>query len=148
MRSFRSMASLPRRSAHWKLLHPSFCLSLPFVQLPAIARAARSSWNCSKGWRLFQWSPRTEHCLMAVRGKPTVTLTNQTTVLHAPARAHSQKPDAFYDMVEALCPAPRYAYLFARTGFFAILAGWSRAELSAPANEPIASGNKEADHDR
>jgi hypothetical protein len=34
------------------------------------------------------------------------------------------------------------------TGFFAILAGWSRAELSAPANEPIASGNKEADHDR
>jgi hypothetical protein len=37
------------------------------------------------------------------------------------------------------------------TGFFAILTGWSRAELSAPANDtgkPIASGNKEADHDR
>ena len=37
------------------------------------------------------------------------------------------------------------------TGFFAILAGWSRAELSAPANDtgkPIASGNKEADHER
>ena len=36
-------------------------------------------------------------------------------------------------------------------GFFAILAEWSRAELSAPANDtgkPIASDNKEADHDR
>jgi hypothetical protein len=37
------------------------------------------------------------------------------------------------------------------TGFFAILAGWPRAELSALGNDtgkPIASGNKEADHDR
>ena len=37
------------------------------------------------------------------------------------------------------------------TGFFAILAEWSRAELPAPANDagkPIASDNKEADHDR
>ena len=37
------------------------------------------------------------------------------------------------------------------TGFFAILAEWSRAELRAPANDvgkPIASDNKEADHDR
>jgi hypothetical protein len=37
------------------------------------------------------------------------------------------------------------------TGFFAILAEWSRVELPAPANDagkPIASDNKEADHDR
>ena len=37
------------------------------------------------------------------------------------------------------------------TGFFAILAEWSRAELPAPANDagkPIASDNKGADHDR
>jgi hypothetical protein len=37
------------------------------------------------------------------------------------------------------------------TGFFAILAEWSRAELPAPANDagkPIASDNKEVDHDR
>jgi N6-adenosine-specific RNA methylase IME4 len=57
---------------------------------------------------------KTEHCLMAVRGKPLVHLTNQTTVLHAPVRAHSQKPDEFYEMVEKLCPAPRYASLFSR----------------------------------
>ena len=36
-------------------------------------------------------------------------------------------------------------------GFFAILAEWSSVELPAPANDagkPIASDNKEADHDR
>jgi N6-adenosine-specific RNA methylase IME4 len=57
---------------------------------------------------------QTEHAIMAVRGKPTVELTNQTTVLYAPARAHSQKPPEFYDLVESLCPAPRYADLFSR----------------------------------
>jgi len=57
---------------------------------------------------------QTEHCIMAVRGKPVVTLTNQTTLLHAPGRAHSQKPVEFYDLVESLCPAPRYADIFSR----------------------------------
>jgi len=57
---------------------------------------------------------QTEHCLMAMRGKPIVELKNQTTLLHASVRAHSQKPDEFYDFVEKLCPAPRYAYLFSR----------------------------------
>lgn len=49
---------------------------------------------------------QTEHCLMAVRGRPTVTLSNQTTLLHAPMREHSRKPDEFYALVESLCPAP------------------------------------------
>jgi len=57
---------------------------------------------------------QTEHAIMAVRGKPVVTLTNQTTLLHAPVRAHSQKPVEFYDLVETLCPVPRYADLFSR----------------------------------
>jgi len=57
---------------------------------------------------------QTEHALMAVRGEPVVTLTNQTTVLHAPVRAHSQKPEEFYQLVEELCPAPRYCELFSR----------------------------------
>lgn len=55
---------------------------------------------------------QTEHCIMAVRGKPVVTLTNQTTLLHAPA--YSQKPVEFYDLVVSLCPGPRYADLFSR----------------------------------
>lgn len=58
---------------------------------------------------------RTEHCLMAVRGTPIVHLTNQTTAFNGPMRANSQKPDEFYKLVEDLCPAPRYAELFARS---------------------------------
>jgi N6-adenosine-specific RNA methylase IME4 len=58
---------------------------------------------------------QTEHCVMAVRGKPIVDLTNQTTVIYGPVRDNSQKPDEFYALVESLCPAPRYAELFART---------------------------------
>jgi N6-adenosine-specific RNA methylase IME4 len=57
---------------------------------------------------------QTEHCLLAVRGKPVVELTNQTTLLPGAVRAHSQKPIEFYHFVERLCPAPRYAYLFSR----------------------------------
>src|SRR5262249_57751182 len=43
---------------------------------------------------------QTEHCLLAVRGRPVVTLTDQATVLQAPAREHSRKPEAFYRLVE------------------------------------------------
>jgi N6-adenosine-specific RNA methylase IME4 len=58
---------------------------------------------------------QTEPCIFAVRGKPTVELTNQSTLLRGPVRAHSQKPESFYELVENLCPAPRYAELFQRT---------------------------------
>jgi N6-adenosine-specific RNA methylase IME4 len=57
---------------------------------------------------------QTEHCVFAVRGHPTFTLTNESTGLFAPARGHSEKPPEFYDLVEKLCPAPRYADLFSR----------------------------------
>jgi N6-adenosine-specific RNA methylase IME4 len=57
---------------------------------------------------------QTEHCILAIRGRPVVTLSNQSTLLLAPARGHSVKPLEFYDLVESLCPAPRYADLFSR----------------------------------
>jgi len=57
---------------------------------------------------------RTEHCLMAVKGKPTICLTNQTTALMAPLREHSRKPEEFYALVEALCPGNKYEH-FGRT---------------------------------
>ena len=56
---------------------------------------------------------QTEHCLMAVKGKPVVTLTNQTTVIHGPLREHSRKPDEFFQLVNTLCPGEK-AELFAR----------------------------------
>jgi N6-adenosine-specific RNA methylase IME4 len=63
---------------------------------------------------------KTEHCLLAVRGKPLVTLTNQTTELRAPLREHSRKPDEFYALVDALCPGTKLD-MFARE----TRAGWA-----------------------
>ena len=57
---------------------------------------------------------QTELCLFAVRGKPTVSLTNQSTLLKADVREHSRKPEEFYSLVESLCPGSKVE-LFART---------------------------------
>jgi N6-adenosine-specific RNA methylase IME4/ParB-like chromosome segregation protein Spo0J len=57
---------------------------------------------------------QTEHCILAVRGKPTVTLSNQSTVVHGPLREHSRKPEQFYALVESLCPGSKVE-LFQRT---------------------------------
>jgi ParB/RepB/Spo0J family partition protein len=58
---------------------------------------------------------QTEHCALAMRGKPLVQLVGQTTLLVAPRRGpNSRKPDEFYRLVEELCPAPRYVEFFAR----------------------------------
>jgi N6-adenosine-specific RNA methylase IME4 len=56
---------------------------------------------------------QTEHCILAVRGRPVKTLTNQTTVLQAPRGRHSEKPEEFYRLVESLCPGSKVE-LFAR----------------------------------
>jgi N6-adenosine-specific RNA methylase IME4 len=53
---------------------------------------------------------QSEFCIMAKKGKPTVTLTNQSTILIADAREHSRKPDEFYGMVQELCPGRRVDY--------------------------------------
>ena len=55
----------------------------------------------------------TEHCLMCVKGKPLIQLTNQTTFIEGKTREHSRKPDEFYAMVESLCPG-RKIDVFAR----------------------------------
>jgi len=47
---------------------------------------------------------QTEHCLLAVRGKPVFVNGNQTTVLEAARREHSRKPEEFYALVMATCP--------------------------------------------
>jgi N6-adenosine-specific RNA methylase IME4 len=46
---------------------------------------------------------QSEFCIMAVKGKPIVDLTNQTTIISGPLREHSRKPDEFYTMVDSLC---------------------------------------------
>ena len=56
----------------------------------------------------------TEHCILAVRGRPIVSLTNQTTLISEKRREHSRKPESFYTLVEALCPGSKLE-MFSRT---------------------------------
>jgi N6-adenosine-specific RNA methylase IME4 len=56
----------------------------------------------------------TEHCILAVRGRPLVDLRNHTTLIREKRREHSRKPEAFYQLVESLCPGSKVE-LFART---------------------------------
>jgi hypothetical protein len=80
---------------------------------------------------------QTEHCILAVRGRPVVRLKSQSTVLHSPAKEHSKKPEAFYRVVEGLCASTARLELFARTK----RPGWvcSGAELESPrSNRPTA----------
>jgi len=57
-----------------------------------------------------------ETCLVAARGRYAPHVLDKTirTVLIAPVGKHSEKPDAFYDLVERIYPGPR-CELFART---------------------------------
>lgn len=57
----------------------------------------------------------TEQAILAVRGDVPVLGTEQRTWFSAPAASarHSAKPAPFFQIVEAITPAPRYAYLFA-----------------------------------
>jgi N6-adenosine-specific RNA methylase IME4/ParB-like chromosome segregation protein Spo0J len=57
---------------------------------------------------------QTEHCILAVRGRPVVTLTNQSTIVRGLLREHSRKPEQFYALVESLCPGSKVE-LFQRT---------------------------------
>ncbi len=58
----------------------------------------------------------TEHCIIALKGKPTLTLGNETTLVHGPRRENSRKPDEFYAEFAAVHPAPRYFEIFSRGG--------------------------------
>jgi len=58
---------------------------------------------------------RAEHetCLIATRGRPKILSRSVRSTFDAPAGRHSEKPDAFYEIVEKLCAGP-YVELFAR----------------------------------
>lgn len=56
---------------------------------------------------------RAEFCLLAFKGEPFWHNTQYHNIIEAPAREHSRKPDAFYDLVDALCTGRKLDY-FAR----------------------------------
>jgi N6-adenosine-specific RNA methylase IME4 len=67
-----------------------------------------------QGVGLGDWlGGQTEHCLMATKGNYKVFRNNESTLLQADRQKHSEKPDAFYSMVEKLCPGIK-ADMFAR----------------------------------
>jgi N6-adenosine-specific RNA methylase IME4 len=87
----------------------------------------------------------TEHCILATRGKfkafsNTRTLSNQATILKAPRREHSRKPDEFYTLVEKLCPDMSKLEMFARSS----RQGWdswgNEVGLFDGAIEPLKNG--------
>ena len=56
-------------------------------------------------WGTGDWlRGQTEHCILAIKGKPVVKSEGVSTVLEAPLRQHSRKPDEFYDLVDEMCP--------------------------------------------
>jgi len=69
---------------------------------------------CKSKFGVGNWlRNQTEHCILAVRGKPVVTLTNQSTILKGGVREHSRKPESFYELVDSLCPGSKVE-LFSR----------------------------------
>lgn len=78
---------------------------------------------------------QTEHCLLAVRGNPLWRPGSHATVLNAKRRAHSQKPEEFYTMVEALTPGPKVE-LFCRDP----RPGWAVHGDEVPARRVQGSG--------
>ena len=53
---------------------------------------------------------QTEHCLLAVKGKPLFTGESISTLLSAPTSGHSIKPDAFYELVDKCCYGRKLDY--------------------------------------
>ena len=53
---------------------------------------------------------QSEFLLLATKSKPTLTLTNQTTVIYGPLREHSRKPDSSYELIETLCPGAKVEF--------------------------------------
>lgn len=75
-----------------------------------------------KRWFGMGHHVRNEHetCLVATRGKPQPKVRNVCSTFMAPVGRHSEKPDAFYALVEEFAHGP-YVELFARRR----RAGWT-----------------------
>lgn len=56
---------------------------------------------------------QTEHCILAVKGKPYFNNTKWTTLISEKRTTHSTKPEIFYKMVEEICAGRKLDY-FAR----------------------------------
>ena len=77
----------------------------------------------------------TEHVIIAVRGRPVGTFERRTTLFaEKRSRVHSEKPEAFYELVEETCPATPRLEMFARERAVE-RPGWVRSGAELPASE-------------
>lgn len=74
------------------------------------------TWNKVKPGRGAVLREVTEHLIIAKRGKVTIDLGNETTLLTEGRRGNSQKPDGIYALFEKVFPAKRYADIFSCGG--------------------------------
>jgi N6-adenosine-specific RNA methylase IME4 len=93
-------------------------LHLPILRAWGLEPESLITWPKERAGRGQRIIGQTEHLVIATRGKPMVTLTDQTTLLKGPfhlvQKEHSAKPIEAYDFFESLFPAPRYFDLFSR----------------------------------
>ena len=94
-------------------------LHVPVLAACAFEPKTLVTWPKHRPGRGHYAKGQTEHLIIATRGRPVVTLTDQTTLLQGPFHlvnkgAHSSKPVEAYSYFESLFPAPRYADLFSR----------------------------------
>lgn len=124
---------------NWRGASPYLEMTLKQIQrlkIPAAKDAALWLWTINshlhsafhilEGWgfryrNLLTWAKpsiglgrtlrgQTEHCLLGTKGSPRLKTTGHSTLLHAPRREHSRKPDEFYRLVEQICEEPRLDY--------------------------------------
>lgn len=77
-------------------------------------KANRSGFGFFQGLGFYTRS-NSEPCLLATRGNPgRPTNRSIQSIIYAPVREHSRKPDDQYRKIEALYPNMRYLELFAR----------------------------------
>jgi N6-adenosine-specific RNA methylase IME4 len=109
-----------------RLMSPDCCV---FLWVPSMNLVQGDAYMALAAWRLTPkalhtwvkpgfgvgWYGRsnTEHFVVATRGKPVVSFKSVPTAHHWSRGAHSAKPDAFYDLAQAVGPGP-YVDLFAR----------------------------------
>ena len=97
------------------------------------------TWGKDKAGTGHRLRGQTEHCLLYSHGNPLFIQGPHTTLLLAPAREHSRKPDAFYTLVEDTCPATRLE-LFARQQ----RPGWTSWGAEPDHYPPIQADDEEA----
>lgn len=128
--TYRTRKGYPQRFYPTMTVEDIAALNPPDAQhlwLWVIPRHIDWGWQISRGWGyepivcltwckpvygVGRFQTNTEHVILARRGDEAFGRTSGTWFLW-PRGRHSEKPDAFYDLVQAVSPGP-YLELFAR----------------------------------